>query len=307
MISYKLSDEVAWALSVQQPVVALESTVITHGLPFPENLSLAQEMETVVRENGCQPATIAVLDGEVLVGLNTAQLERLSRDAQMRKISSRDLAPAIALHWSGGTTVAGTLAVAHMVGLKVFATGGIGGVHRRLLDVHQVAPESRLDVSSDLTALAHTPIVVVCAGAKAILDLPATFEVLETLGVPVIGYQTNDVPAFYSYSSGLSVSVRVDTPEQAAEIARTHWMIGQHSAVLVTVPPPDDVAMPPDLVNQLIVQALAEAQEKRIHGQGVTPFLLQRMAELSGGASLKANLALLRNNARIAAWIAKQL
>ena len=278
-----------------RPIVALESTVITHGLPYPENRELAKKMEKIVFEGGCTPATIAVLDGVVHVGLDKDQLERLALAEHMRKISVRDLAPAVALKLSGGTTVAGTLAVAEQVGIKVFATGGIGGVHRQ-------AP---FDVSADLGELGKRRLVVVCAGAKAILDIPATLEVLETNGVPVVGYQTDEFPAFYSTSSGLGVSIRADTAAQVALIAKTHWDMGQCSAILVAVPPPAEVALEPAAIETAIQEALIEAQANGIHGQAVTPYLLHRVSELTKGASLRANLGLLFNNARVAAEIAQ--
>ena len=309
MTTYKLSHQVAAALQAGQPVVALESTVITHGLPYPENLALARSMEAQVRTDGGVPATIAVVDGEICVGLEDAQLEKLAEGArpehagargkrqEMRKISVRDFGPAIALGQSGGTTVAGTLLAAQAAGLKVFATGGIGGVHLG-------AP---FDVSADLQQLARSPLVVVCAGAKAILDLPATLEVLETLGVPVVGYQTDEFPAFYSRSSGLPVSARADTAAQVAAMARAHWEAGMQSALLLAVPPPEEEALPPEAVQGAIQQALGEAQAQGVHGQAVTPFLLRRVSELTHGDSLRANLALLLNNARVAAEVAKAL
>ena len=287
--------EVAQALDEGKPVVALESTVITHGLPFPENGKLAKSLEAEIRARGCVPATIAVLNGVICVGLEENQLERLSQPGKMLKISSRDIAPAVVLHKSGGTTVAGTLVIAQAVGIKVFSTGGIGGVHRQ-------AP---FDVSADLKQLAQSPLVVVCAGAKAILDIPATLEVLETYSVPVIGYKTDEFPAFYSSSSGRPVSARVDSSEEVVDIARAHWALGLTSAVLVAVPPPEDVALDKKLIESAIQTALDEALRKKIYGQAVTPFLLGRVSELTGGASLRANLGLLRNNARIAAGIAK--
>lgn len=282
------------ALEVKQPVVALESTVITHGLPYPQNLKLAQDMEAEVAAEGAVPATIAVLNGVVHAGLSPEELESLAMGSEMVKISTRDFAPALLHKRSGGTTVAGTLAVAAAAGMRVFATGGIGGVH-------QGAP---FDISTDLPMLAKTPLVVVCAGAKAILDLPATLEQLETLGVPVVGYQTDEFPAFYSRSSGLPVSTRVDSPEQAAELARLHWGMGMESAVLLVQPPPEDSAMEAELVNEAIRQALAECERQQIRGQAVSPFLLNRVSELTHGESLEANLALLRNNARLAARVA---
>jgi pseudouridine-5'-phosphate glycosidase len=301
-----LSREVARALASGTPIVALESTVITHGLPYPENLQLAQNMERTVSEQGATPATVAVLDGKIYIGLNITQLERLAKGKTTRKISVRDIAPAIVQKALGGTTVAGTLAAAHAAGLRVFATGGIGGVHRQTsggshppTDIH-----NPIDISTDLTQLAHTPLVVVCAGAKAILDLPATLEMLETLGVPVLGYQTDEFPAFYSRSSGLPVSARVGTPKEIAEIARIHWQMGFNSAVLVANPLPENEALSPLVVDGAIEQALDEAQALGLRGQGVTPFLLKRVSELTGGDSLRANLALLLNNARLAAQIA---
>ena len=287
--------EVGQSLREGKPIVALESTVITHGLPFPENINLAQNMERVIRERGSTPATIAILEGVIHVGLDDGQLERLAQAENMRKVSLRDIAPTITLRKSGGTTVAGTLAIAEGVGIKVFATGGIGGVHRQ-------AP---FDVSADLGELAHSELVVVCAGAKAILDIPATLEVLETYGVPVIGYQTDEFPAFYSVSSGLGVSARVDSAEQAADLAKTHWELGLTGSILVAVPPPKEVALEPEVVESAIQAALAEAQQMNIHGQGVTPFLLRRVSELTSGASLRANLGLLLNNACVAAEIAQ--
>jgi len=298
---YQLSPEVARALSRGAPVVALESTVISHGLPYPDNLQLAQKMESTVRGQGAVPATVAVMDGKIYIGLDTAQIERLARGTSVRKISVRDIAPAIAQKAVGGTTVAGTLAAARIAGLRVFATGGIGGVHRQ-------TPKGdgySYDVSADLTQLAHTPLVVVSAGAKAILDLPATLEMLETLGVPVLGFQTDEFPAFYSRHSGLQVSASVETPEEIAAIAQTHWQMGFESAILVANPPPEKDALPPEAVEGAIQQALDEAQEQGIHGQGVTPFLLRRVSEITGGDSLRANLALLLNNANLAAKIAR--
>jgi pseudouridine-5'-phosphate glycosidase len=291
---FSIQLEIIQALREDKPIVALESTVITHGLPHPQNLNLAYDMESEIRNLGCAPATIAVLDGKVCVGLDDGQLERLAMGENMLKISGRDFAHAIAMGKSGGTTVAGTLLAAHAAGIRVFATGGIGGVHRQ-------AP---FDVSADLMQLAQTSMIVVCAGAKAILDLPATLEVLETNGVPVIGYQTDEFPAFYSLSSGLPVSARADTPEEVMAIASAHWGMGMASSVLVAVPPPKETAIKPEMIENVIQTALNEAQEKHIHGQEVTPYLLSRVSELTGGLSLKANLALLLNNARVAAQIA---
>lgn len=286
--------EIEQALSEGKPIVALESTVITHGLPYPDNLNLAKNMEAVIRENGCTPATIAILDGIIKVGLDIAQLEHLADAKNVHKVSLRDIAPAIALQMSGGTTVAGTLAIAQRVGIKVFATGGIGGVHRG----------DPFDISADLGELARTQLVVVCAGAKAILDIPATLEVLESYGVPVVGYQTDEFPAFYSLSSGMRVSARADSAEEVASIALAHWDLGFSGSILVAVPPPKEVALDNAVIEPAIQTALMEAQKLNIHGQAVTPFLLRRVSELTDEASLRANLGLLLNNAAVAAQIA---
>lgn len=293
---FKFSKEVGAARQHGQPIVALESTVITHGLPRPQNLALAREMESVVRAEGVVPATIAVLDGRVCIGLEPDELQRLAADEGARKLSSRDLAPAVTAVASGGATVAAALRIAAMAGIRVFATGGIGGVHRG----------SQWDVSADLSELARQPVLLVCAGAKAILDLPATREQFETLGVPVVGYLTGDFPAFYSVESGLPTSARADSPQDAANLARTHWELGG-GGVLLAAPPPAESALPRAQVETWIAQALAEADAQGIHGQAVSPFLLKRVSELSGGRSLQANLALLKNNAGIAAQVAKLL
>jgi pseudouridine-5'-phosphate glycosidase len=277
-----------------QPVLAFESTVITHGLPRPQNLELARAMERVARENGAKPATIAVLDGEIRIGLNGEELERLADEKNVRKISRRDFAAAMVRKECGGTTVAGTMFAAHRAGINVFATGGIGGVHE----------VETLDISTDLQALADTPMVVVCAGAKAILDLPATLEYLETVGVPVVGYGTDEFPAFYSRSSGLGTSLRLDSPAEIVEFAKAHWGIGMSSAVLVCQPLSPEEELPREKVKPAIEQVRQEAREGHIHGQALTPFLLARLSELTNGASLKANLALLLNNARLGAQVA---
>ncbi|MFQ5615251.1 MAG: pseudouridine-5'-phosphate glycosidase [Anaerolineales bacterium] len=298
--TFVLSSEIALALKRKAPVVALESTVITHGLPHPENLALARDMEMEVRKHGGIPATVAVLDGKIHVGLDAVQLKRLAMEKSPRKISIRDFGTAIAKGECGGTTVAGTLFAAHKAGIHVFATGGIGGVHR----------EPPFDVSADLPQLSRTPMVVVCAGAKAILDLPATLEYLETVGVPVIGYQTDEFPAFYSrrpkqvVGGGHPTSARANSPAEAAALAQTHWELGMKSALLVVVPPPAETALPAEEVDGAIQQALDEAKQKNIRGQAVTPFLLSRVSELTKKASLQANLGLLRNNAKVAAQIA---
>lgn len=294
-----LSPEIARALNFGTPVVALESTVITHGLPQPQNLELARDMEQQVRDNDAIPATVALLDGEIRIGLSDEELVRLA-DAEsdsVLKVSHRDFATAIVKKKNGGTTVAGTMFAAYMAGIKVFATGGIGGVHK----------ESAFDISTDLRALAETRMIVVCAGAKAILDLPATLEYLETMGVPVIGYQTDEFPAFYSRESGLGVSARLDSPKEIADFAQAHWNLGMRSAVLVTNPVPETEAISKLEMEPMILKASAEAIEQGIHGQALTPFLLSRISELTEGKSLRTNLALLLNNARLAALIAGEM
>jgi pseudouridine-5'-phosphate glycosidase len=279
------------------PLVALESTVITHGLPRPQNLELARDMERIVRENSATPATIAVLDGEIHIGLTEAELERLANADNVRKISRRDFATAILKKECGGTTVAGTMFAAHKAGIKVFATGGIGGVH----DLET------LDISTDLQALSDTPMIVVCAGAKAILDLPATLEYLETMAVPVIGYGTDEFPAFYSRKSSLAVSARFDTPQEVVDFAKTHWELGLQSAVLVCQPLSQEEEIPLEEIASAIKIARQDAKTQGIHGQQLTPFLLSRLFELTDGKSLKANLALLKNNAKLTARIAQIL
>lgn len=295
--NFILLPEIAHALANHLPVVALETTVITHGLPRPENLQLAQSMEAEIRALGAIPATTAVLDGRVHVGLTPAELERLAYEPVTRKISRRDFGIAIARGECGGTTVCGTLIIARAVGIRVFATGGIGGVHR----------DAQYDVSADLPELGRSPVVVVCAGAKAILDLPNTLEYLETTGVPVVGYQTDEFPAFYSRESGLPVNVRAETPAEIAAIARAQWNLGLEMGVLVGNTPPPESALPPSAVAEVITQALAEAKAANVRGARVTPFLLERVSRLSHGVSLQTNLALLRNNARLAALIAREL
>lgn len=279
------------------PIVALESTVLTHGLPRPQNLQLARDMEQAVREGGATPATIGFLDGKLHVGLNAEELERLAIAGNVYKVGPRDFATVIAKKANGGTTVAGTMLACEHAGIRVFATGGIGGVHR----------DAPFDISADLQALASIPMIVVCAGAKAVLDLPATLEYLETMSVPVVGYGTDEFPAFYSRESGLDVSVRLDTPQQIVEFARAHWGAGLGSAVLVANPVPESEAISKSEMEPFIAQATQEAHAQGIHGKSVTPFLLSRISELTGGKSMQANLALLLNNARLAAQIARAL
>ncbi len=296
----RISEEVQTALAEKQNVVALETTVITHGLPFPTNVELAQNMEATVRANGAVPATVGILDGQIVVGCSPEEVARLAERAKtgdVRKISTRDYPVALANKECGGTTVAGTLVAAQLAGVRVFATGGIGGVHRG----------GKMDISADLIQLSRSPVIVVCAGAKAILDIPATLEYLETMTVPVIGYKTDHFPAFYSTSSGYKVTVRADHGREIAAMEKAYRDIGQSSAFLVTAPPPAEKAIPNAEIDSQIEQALAEAEAKGIRGQAVTPFLLEKVAQVTHGRSMDTNLALLLNNARVAAEIAVNL
>lgn len=288
------SSEVARALAERAPVVALESTLITHGLPHPINVEVARALEAVIREQGATPATIAVLQGRICVGLTDNELTQLAEADQVRKCSRRDLPIIVARGEFGATTVCGTMLIAHAAGIRVFSTGGIGGVHRG----------HPLDVSADLLELGRTPVTVVCAGAKSILDLPLTLEVLETQGVPVVGYQTDEFPAFYSRSSGLPVDVNCESPREVAALMRVRDRLGLSAGLLVTVPIPTEHALPHDEIEEAIQKALEEADAKDIRGKEVTPFLLARVSELTGEASQSANIALLKNNARVAAEIA---
>lgn len=292
-----LNDEVANALNNKLPVVALESTVIAHGLPYPQNLETALKLEQIVRENGAIPATIAIFDGEICVGLNRHQIEKLATDKNIRKISRRDLPVAIANKLNCATTVATTAFFAHAAGIKVFATGGIGGVHRGYSQ----------DISADLPELAQTPIVVVCSGAKIVLDLPATREWLETHGITVIGWQCDEMPGFYSRTSGLAVDERVETPDDVAGIAAARDELGLRNSILVTVPVPEEFEIERTELENILSEALELADNQNITGKEITPFLLGQMSERSGGRTLAANIALLEYNARIAAEIAKRI
>lgn len=278
-------------------MVALESTLITHGLPRPKNLEVARAMEATVSESDSVPATIAILGGQITVGLTDDQLAYLAEAENVRKCSRRDLPIVLARGEDGATTVAGTMMVSQMAGIRVFATGGIGGVHRG----------RPFDVSADLIELGRTPVTVVCAGAKAILDLPLTLEVLETQGVPVIGYGVDEFPAFYTRSSGLPIDTRCDTPEEVAAIVRARDTLGLAGGTLVTVPIPEDDELPAGEAEAAITRALAEADAQGIQGKAITPFLLARVSELTGEASLRANVTLLLNNARVASAIAVAL
>ncbi|MGB3716449.1 MAG: pseudouridine-5'-phosphate glycosidase [Candidatus Promineifilaceae bacterium] len=290
---------VSEAIAEHRALVALESTVITHGLPHPTNVETAAAMETAVRQSGATPATIAIIQGQIVIGLTDDQLEYLGQRPvdSVRKCSRRDLAIAIAKGEDGGTTVAGTMILAETAGIELFATGGIGGVHRG----------HPFDVSADLAELGRTPVTVVCSGAKSILDLPLTREVLETNGVPVIGFGTDEMPAFYSRHSGLDVDARLDTPVEIAELVIARKALGLRSAVLVTVPVPAADALDSVEAEEAINQATREADEAGIAGPATTPWLLQRVKELTEGASLRANISLLLNNARVAGAIAVAL
>ena len=290
----RVSEEVSVAIDQHQPVVALESTVIAHGLPYPQNLETALKCEAIVRESGAIPATIAVFGGEFCVGLDREQLQRLATDKNIRKISRRDLTIAVANKLDCATTVATTAFIAYRAGIRIFATGGIGGVHRGF----------SADVSADLPELAQTPITVVCSGAKIVLDLPATREWLETHGITVLGWQCDEMPAFYSRSSGLSVDERVDSAEEVAAIAAARDGLDLKSSVLVTVPVPGEFEIDREELETILAEALKLADENGIHGKEITPFLLAQMSEKSGGRTLGANIALLQNNARVAAGIA---
>jgi pseudouridine-5'-phosphate glycosidase len=287
--------EVQEALENNEPVVALESALITHGFGAPDNLKIAQQLEQTVREAGACPATVAVLDGLVHVGVSESELERLASDREMHKISLRDLPHIAARGLSGGTTVAASIHLAHQAGVRVFASGGIGGIHRD-------HPE---DVSADLPALANTPLIAVCAGAKSILDLPRTLQYLETHGVPVIGYGTHEFPAFYSLSSGLPVDTRVDSPASVARIAQGRTALGLKKALLVCVPVPQEHALPWEEAEAAIEEAIRAAERNDVTGNALTPFLLDKLVALTDGRSQRANEALLLNNAQTAAHIAQ--
>ena len=289
----QINPDVQSAITQDRAVVALESTVIAHGLPRPQNLETAVAVEAIVRAEGATPATIAVLDGKLCVGLSDGQRRLIADDAGVKKLSTRDIAVAVARGWNGATTVAATMWIAHRAGIKVFATGGIGGVHRGSLP----------DVSADLPELARTPMIVVCSGAKIVLDLPATREWLETHSVTVVGYGCDELPAFYSRSSSLPVDVRCDSPNEVARIFKTQHELKIESPLLITVPVPVEVEVESSLLQRVIDDAIAKAERERIAGRDLTPFLLAHMSQSSEGATLRANIALLENNARVAAQI----
>jgi pseudouridine-5'-phosphate glycosidase len=294
---FRIAPKVAEALAAGRPVVALESTVISHGLRYPMNFDIALKCEAAIREEGALPATVGIIDGQIIVGLERHEIEILATAKGIRKVSRRDFGIALARKEHGATTVAGTMIAASRAGIRVFATGGIGGVHRG----------SEGDISADLPELAQTPVAVVCAGAKSILDLPRTLEWLETAGVPVLGYQTETFPAFYALSSGLPVDLCVATPEEAAAVIAAKWGLGLNGAVLVTVPPPEALALPQAEMEAAIAQALAAAARDGVRGKAVTPYLLAKISDITQGRSVAVNLALLEQNARVAARIAAAL
>ena len=289
-----VNPEVAAAVAAGKPVVALESTIISHGMPYPQNVQTALNVERIIRENGAVPATIAIIGGRLKAGLTAEEIEYFGKKGQaITKASRRDLSVLCARGEDGATTVTTTMMIAHMAGIKIFATGGIGGVHR--------GAETTMDISADLEELAQTPVMVVCAGAKAILDLGLTLEYLETHGVPVIGFGTKELPAFYTRSSGFNVDYRVDTEEELAKVFKVQGELGMKGGLLVTNPIPAEYAMPLDVINKAIDQAVAESVEQGIRGKASTPFLLARVAELTGGDSLESNIRLVYNNAALAA------
>lgn len=292
-----VNPEVAAAIAEGKPVVALESTIISHGMPYPQNVETALNVERIIRENGAVPATIAIIGGRLKAGLTAEEIEYFGKKGQaIAKASRRDIAVLCARGEDGATTVTTTMMIAHMAGIKVFATGGIGGVHR--------GAETTMDISADLEELAQTPVMVVCAGAKSILDLGLTLEYLETKGVPVIGYGTSELPAFYTRQSGFGVDYRMDSPEELAAAFKASHDMNLKGGMLVTNPIPEEYAMPLDTINAAIDQAIAECEAQGIHGKATTPFLLARVAELTGGDSLTSNIRLVYNNAKLAAQTA---
>lgn len=291
-----ITDEVQRALDENKPVVALESTIISHGMPYPQNVEMAKEVEQIVRENGAVPATIAIIDGKIKIGLNDEELEIMGNTEDIAKVSRRDMAQVVATKKLGATTVASTMICAEMAGIRFFVTGGIGGVHRGV--------EDTMDISADLEELAQTDVVVICAGAKSILDLDKTMEYLETKGVPVIGYQTDELPAFFTRESGIGLNASSDTTEEIASIAKTKYELALHGGIVVANPIPEEDAMDKDYIDGIIGDAVKEAQEKGIHGKESTPFLLSKVVENTDGKSLETNIKLVKNNAEIGTQIA---
>jgi pseudouridine-5'-phosphate glycosidase len=295
----QFSANVRHALETGLPIVALESTIISHGMPYPENISTAKEVENIITRHGAIPATIAIIEGKISIGLTESQMEFMATENQIVKASRRDLPVILTKKLHASTTVAATMICAHLAGLEVFVTGGIGGVHRNAVQT--------FDISADLQELARTNVAVISAGAKAILDLKLTTEYLETLGVPVLGYQTDEFPAFYTRTSGISVNYRVETAAEIADIVRTKWELGLGGGVLIGNPIPVEHSMNPEDMQHAIKVALNEAEQRGIEGKDVTPFLLDKIKDLTGGESLAANIALIKNNARLGAQIAVAL
>ncbi|NUU99738.1 pseudouridine-5'-phosphate glycosidase [Marinitoga sp. 1154] len=295
-----ISDEVRKALKEQKPIVALESTIISHGMPYPQNVETALNVERIVRENGAVPATIAIINGKLKAGLTDDEIEYLGKKGQeVMKVSRRDIPYVVAKKMDGATTVAGTMIIASMTGIKVFATGGIGGVHRNAQDT--------FDISADLQELANTDVAVVCAGAKSILDLGLTLEYLETFGVPVIGYKTEELPAFYTRKSGYKVNFKLDTPEEIAEFLKVKWELDLKGGAVIANPIPEKYQMDYEIITKAIDNAIKEAEKLGIKGKETTPFLLSKVKEITGGKSLESNIQLVYNNAKLAAQIAKDL
>ncbi len=290
------SEEALNALRCYKPIVALESTIISHGMPYPENISTAQELEKIIRDNGAVPATIAIINGRIKIGLSHSELEFLAKSKDVVKVSRRDIPSVIALGKTGATTVASTMIFAQMAGIKIFATGGIGGVHR--------GAEISFDISADLTELSQTDVAVVCAGVKSILDIGKTLEKLETLGVPVLGYQTNEFPSFYTRKSGFGVDYQIDNAEVIAKMLKVKWDLNLDGGVVIANPIPAEYELNQEVINKAINAALAEADKNNVKGKGVTPFLLSKVKELTAGESLEANIELVKNNAKLAAQIA---
>ncbi|PLR76926.1 pseudouridine-5-phosphate glycosidase [Bacillus sp. V3-13] len=293
------SAEVLEAKNRNLPIVALESTIISHGMPYPQNVETAKEVESIIRKNGAVPATIAILNGKIKIGLSDDELEFLAKSRDLAKASRRDLPYLVSQNKNGATTVAATMICANMAGIEVFVTGGIGGVHREA--------ETTMDISADLQELARTNVAVVCAGAKSILDIGLTLEYLETFGVPVVGYQTDRLPAFYTRTSPYSVNFRVDDPDQAAQLIRTKWELGLDGGIVVANPIPEQDALDEAFIQEVIETALAEAKKNNVAGKDVTPFLLGKVKELTKGSSLDANIALVKHNADIGSRIAVSL
>ncbi|MDF2521153.1 MAG: psuG [Clostridia bacterium] len=292
------TDEVLEAINSNKPIVALESTIISHGMPYPDNMTTALELERIIRDNGAVPATIAIIHGRIKIGITQQELEFLAQSKDILKVSRRDIPSVIALGKNGATTVASTMIFAHMAGIKIFATGGIGGVHR--------GAETSFDISADLTELSQTDVAVVCAGVKSILDIGKTLEKLETLGVPVLGHQTEEFPSFYTRGSGFGVDYKFDKPEEAAKMLKAKWDLDLKGGVVVANPIPAEYEANQEMINKAIDSAISELNEKSVNGKEVTPFLLSKVKELTGGESLEANIALVKNNAKLAAQIAAE-